>query len=176
MTGTALILLATVLIYGRLRNLPPAARVAAGYVLGIGIPVGVLCLLARFGVPANRIVVGTVFAVMVGFLLGTHRKNDSLPNDPDWVGILGITFAAAAITALVGPSPAGDPLVDPWAHIAWSRNLPGALELYPPGFPAFLAVLGLDDRLIGAFRMAPWFLHAALVAQFLALGERVRAL
>ena len=176
MIGTALILLATVLICGRLRNLPPAARVAAGYVLGIGIPVGVLCLLARFGVSANRIVVGTVFAVIVGFLLGTPRKNDSLPNDSHWIGILGATFAAAAITALVSPSPAGDPLIDPWAHIAWSRNLPGALELYPPGFPAFLAVLGLDDRLIGAFRMAPLILHAALVAQFLALGERVRAL
>lgn len=176
MTGTALILLTTVLICSRLRNFPPASRVAAGYVLGVGIPVGVLCLLARLGVPANRFVVGVVFAVIVGLLLGTRRKNDSLPDDPRWIGMLGVTFAAAAITALVSPSPAGDPLIDPWAHIAWSRNLPGALELYPPGFPAFLAILGLDDRLIGAFRMAPLILHAALVAQFLALGERVRAL
>jgi len=176
MIGTALILLTTVLFCIRLRRLPPAARVAAGYALGIGIPVAVLCLLARFGVQANRFVVGVVFAVILGFLIGTRRKSDSLPDDTHWTGLLGLTLAATAITALVSPSPAGHTLVDPWAHIAWSRNLPEALELYSPGFPAFLAILGIDDRLIGAFRMAPLVLHAALIAQFLALGERVRAL
>ncbi len=176
MIGTALIVLVTVLSCRRLRSLPPAARVAAGYVLGIGVPVAILCLLARFGVPANRWVVGFVFAIILAFLLGTPRKSASLPDDTRWTGVLAITFAASAMTALVSPSPAGSPLIDPWAHIAWSRNLPEALELYPPGFPAFLAVLGLDDRLIGAFRMAPLVLHAALIAQFLALGERVRAL
>ena len=176
MIGTVLILLAAGLASRRFQRLPPAGRVAAGYLFGIGVPVAALCLLARFGIPANRFVVGAVFVVILAVLVGARRRTRPAHDDTQWVGIFGVTLAASAITALVGPSPEANSLIDPWAHIAWSRNLPGALELYPPGFPAFLAILGIDDRLIGAFRMAPLVLHAALAAQFLALGERVRVL
>jgi len=175
MIGTALILALTLFAAARLRGFAPAKRVALGFLVGLGSPVLAVSIIARLGVQPNTGVVLVVFAVLAAVFWTLTRARRDAPDDTMWVGIVGVAFVVASLSALLGRPPEAGVLIDPWAHIAWSRNLPGVFDLYPPGFPALLAVLGLDDPLMGAFRLAPFILHSALAAQFLALGETAGA-
>ncbi len=170
MIGTTLMLLLVLLVASRLPEIPPARRVASAFAFGIGAPVLAVTLLGRFGVQPSTATILIVFAALAGAVWWITRA--ARPGgDSRWIGMLGLSFVVASLSALLGRPPAAGVLIDPWAHIAWSRDLPGAFELYPPGFPAFIAILGVDDPLIGAFRLAPFLLHSALAAQFLAIGE-----
>jgi len=175
MIGTVLILALTLFAATRLRGLPPGRRVALAFLMGVGFPVLLVCLAARLGFQPGAAGVLAVFAVAAAIVRLVTRGRGGEPGDSRWLGALGISFAVACLSAFLGRPPAGGMLVDPWAHIAWSRNLPAVFELYPAGFPAFLAILGLDDPLLGAFRLAPFILHTALAAQFLALVETAGA-
>jgi len=175
MIGTALILALTLFATARLRGFAPAKRVALGFLVGLGSPVLAVSIIARLGVQPNTGVVLAVFAVLAAVFWTLTRARRDAPDDTKWVGVAGVAFVVASLSALLGRPPEAGVLIDPWAHIAWSRNLPGVFDLYPPGFPALFAVLGLDDPLLGAFRLAPFILHSALAAQFLALGETAGA-
>jgi hypothetical protein len=170
MFGTALILLLVVLVASRLPAIPPARRAAAAFALGIGAPVLAVTLVARFGVQPDPETILIVFAAIAGAVWWFTRTLET-GGHSRWIGMLGASFVVATLSALLGRPPAAGVLIDPWAHIAWSRDLPHVFDLYPPGFPAFISILGADDPLIGAFRLAPFLLHSALAAQFLAIGE-----
>lgn len=171
MAGTALMLLLAMFAAARLPGLPPARRAAIGFLFGIGAPVLASSIVARFGVQPNFPLILVVFVAIAGAFWTATRRPDASRDDPRWIGVVGIAFVVAILSALLGRPPAGGVLIDPWAHIAWSRDLPGVFALYPPGFPSFCAILGVDDPLIGAFRLSPLLLHSALAAQFLAIGE-----
>jgi hypothetical protein len=175
MIGTVLILALTLFAATRLRGLAPARRVALSFLMGVGIPVLLVCLGARLGIQPGPGIVVAVFAAAAVLVWITTRPLGPAPGDARWLGPLGVSFAVSCLSAFLGRPPAAGMLVDPWAHIAWSRDLPAVFDLYPPGFPAFIAILGLDDPLVGAFRLAPFLLHTALAAQFLALVETIGA-
>lgn len=175
MTGTLLILALTLFAATRLRGLAPARRAALSFLIGTGFPVLFVCALARFGVAPGTASVLAVFAASAALVRLLTRSRGAAPDDWKWLGALGASFAVSCLSAFLGRPPAAGMLVDPWAHIAWSRDLPAAFDLYPPGFPAFIAILGLDDPLVGAFRLAPFLLHTVLAAQFLALVETIGA-
>jgi hypothetical protein len=176
MIGTALILALTLFTATRLRGFLPAGRIALSFLIALGSPVLAVSAVARLGVqPGVGIVVG-VFAVLAAAVWILTRTRSATPQDWKWLRTLAAAFAVASLSAFLGRAPASGILVDPWAHIAWSRNLPAVFDLYPPGFPAFFAVLGLDDPLFGPMRLSSFLLHSALAAQFLALVEMTRAL
>ncbi|MEJ2722641.1 MAG: hypothetical protein P8181_16105 [bacterium] len=172
MIGTFLFLVLFLAIARRLRGWQPAARTAFAAVLSIAGPVFVLSLLARLGIGATAVPVLCVFGALTGLTFVRSNGKSTQADDPAWLGAAAVALLVATLTALLGRPPTLDPLVDPWAHLAWSRNLPDAYRSYSIGFPAFDAIVGLGDRLVGAFRFAPMIVHFALAAQFLALGER----
>ncbi|UCH83040.1 MAG: hypothetical protein JSW50_11280 [Candidatus Latescibacterota bacterium] len=172
MIGTFLFLILFLAIARYLRGWPPAARVGFAAALSLAVPVVVLSILARFGFHATSISIAAVFVVLIAVILVRTPRGFILSDDPAWVTTAAVALLVAMSTALFGRPPTMDPLVDPWAHLAWSRDLPNAFHLYSTGFPAFYAVMGLGDPLAGAFRFAPMLLHAALAAQFMALSER----
>jgi hypothetical protein len=169
--GAILIILLSVFVSARLKSHMPAARVALGFVVGIGAPLLAIALLGRTGLHAGSYSVIGVFVVLTGLVFAATAGQKSVNDDPRWLGIYGASFLIAAITALVGRSPTIGVLIDPWAHMAWSRDLTDAYRFYPSGFPALDAILRTDNGLVGVFRMAPTILHAAFAAQFFALGE-----
>ncbi len=173
MIGTFLFLVLFLAIARRLRGWPPAARTAFAAAFSIAGPVFVLSLLARLDIGATAVPVLFVFGVLTVLALLRAPGNSAQPDDRGWLGVAAAALLVATLTALLGRPPTLDPLVDPWAHLAWSRDLPDAYRSYSIGFPAFCAVMGLGDRLVGVFRMAPMLVHAAIAAQFLALGERL---
>jgi hypothetical protein len=175
MIGTILILALTLFAGARLRGLAPARRAALAFLIGTGLPVLLVCLAARLGMQPGAAGILAVFAASAALVRVVTRSRAAAQNDGRWLGALGAAFAVSSLSAFLGRPPAAGMLVDPWAHIAWSRNLPAVFDLYPPGFPAFVAILGVDDPLVGAFRLAPFVLHAALAAQFLALAETIGA-
>jgi hypothetical protein len=175
MIGTVLILGLTLFAATRLRGLAPARRVALSFLIGVGLPVLLVCLAARLGIQPGAAGVLAAFAAGAVLVWIMTRPLRAAPDDAMWLGALAASFAVSCLSALLGRPPAAGMLVDPWAHIAWSRDLPAVFDLYPPGFPAFVAILGLGDPLLGAFRLAPFLLHAVLAAQFLALVETIGA-
>lgn len=173
MSGTFLFLVLFLAIARRLQGWPPAARVAFAAALSVALPVFALSLLARMGIDGTALPVLCIFGVLTGLtFVRTPRIPQSSVESAGWPAVAALALLVATLTALFGRPPTMDPLVDPWAHLAWSRDLSSIHRLYSLGFPAFCAIVGLDDRLVGAFRFAPMLLHAALAAQFMALGER----
>jgi hypothetical protein len=80
----------------------------------------------------------------------------------------------ALAAAIVMPrSDVGPAIVarDGMAHFAWSKDLISASAFYAPGLPAFLSTVTPGDPLVGAFRVAPLILLAALFMQIVAMGR-----
>ncbi len=175
MIGAFLIIFLSAVVSMRLKRQPAAARTALGFAVGIGAPILAISALGRVGIHAGTFTVIGVFVVITGLVLAITTRYKDEEDDTRWLGVYAVSFLIAAITALVGRSPTIGVLVDPWAHMAWSRDLTTAHTFYPPGLPALDAILRTDHGLAGAFRMAPTILHAALAAQFLALGECVKS-
>ena len=141
MIGMFLFLVLFLAIARQLRGWPPAARVGFAAAFSLALPVFVLSLLARVGINATVMSVVVVFTVLIGLMLARAPRT---PRTPDvdseaqrpqkrsgWLIAAAVALLVAALTALLGRPPGLDPLVDPWAHLAWSRDLPNAL----PGWP-----------------------------------------
>ncbi|UCG53266.1 MAG: hypothetical protein JSW58_06855 [Candidatus Latescibacterota bacterium] len=172
MIGTILFVLLYFALARQFRSWPPAARVALASVFALAGPVLALSVVARLGLNANPPIIVLVFVLFIVVAAMLRPRREMWPGNPLWLRASALALVVASLSALLGRPPTLGTLADPWAHIAWSRGLPAALDAYTPGFPAFYAILGLDDRLLGAFRMAPVVLHFVLTAQFLALSER----
>jgi hypothetical protein len=173
MIGTIFIITLSAFSAARLKGHPPAARTAIGFAVGIGAPLVAVASLGRLGIHPNAVLITGLFALIAGLVWAFTRENPSEDNDSGWLTYFGAAFLVSAVTALVGRSPTIGVLVDPWAHMAWSRDLTTAHAFYPPGLPALDAIMGIDHGLVGAFRMAPMILHSALAAQFFAVAECV---
>jgi hypothetical protein len=176
MFGAALFFVSTfALAATRFRGLQSAARLAAASLVALGVPVLVLVVAARAGLPPSvALVIGAHAALWLAAASGARSRppGGTLPNDGGIASAAIIAGAVAVMTALLAPVPSGTALVDPWAHLAWSRGLDRALGSYPPAFPALLATLTPLDLLAGAFRYSALVLHFTLAAQCLALAGR----
>lgn len=170
MLGSVLFLVSTLLLVRGLPQLAPARRCALASLLALVVPMVALCLAARLKLRIDAAIVLASHLLLWWFALVRIRSRRQDGPAGELLAPLGLALAVAGVSALLGRNPSHDALIDPWAHLAWARNLPDALFLYPPGFPAVVRSLTLDHPLIGAFRSAPVVLHVTLACQFLALG------
>jgi hypothetical protein len=153
-------------------RLGPASRVAAASLCALCAPILALALAARLGLEAPLpLLVGAHAALWLAAARGLRRRP---PPDSRGAVLDAVVLSAAVAlaSALLGRDPSQDRLVDPWAHLAWSRDLGAALHAYVPGFPALIAALAFPDPLLGAFRLSAVVLHFAFAAQVVAVGSR----